>query len=87
MLSGVLNSPGAITVNIEIMRAFVQMRQVLETHKELAEKNEELKRTVSSHDEDILLIFETIKQWMHKKNGNSCAGGKLIYKLAGDLAE
>lgn len=68
MLSGVLNSADAITVNISIMRAFVQMRRFLETHKELAEKIEELERTVSSHDEDILLIFETIKQLMHKKS-------------------
>ena len=68
MLSGILNSTDAITVNIAIMRAFVQMRRFLETHKELAEKIEELERTVSSHDEDILLIFETIKQLMYKKS-------------------
>ena len=67
MLSSVLNSEKAIEVNIAIMRAFVQMRKFLETNKELAEKIEELERTVSSHDEDILLIFETIKQLMHKK--------------------
>ena len=68
MLSSVLNSEKAIEVNIAIMRAFVQMRKFFETNKELAEKIEELERTVSSHDEDILLIFETIKQLMHKKN-------------------
>jgi len=68
MLSSVLNSEKAIEVNIAIMRAFVQMRKFLETNKELAEKIEELERTVSSHDEDILLIFETIKQLMHKKS-------------------
>ena len=68
MLSSVLNSEKAIEVNIAIMRAFVQMRKFLETNKELAEKIEELERTVSSHDEDILLIFETIKQLMNKKS-------------------
>ena len=68
MLSSVLNSDKAIEVNITIMRAFVQMRKFLETNKELAEKIEELERTVYSHDEDILLIFETIKQLMHKKS-------------------
>jgi hypothetical protein len=67
MLSSVLNSEKAIEVNIAIMRAFVKMRKFLETNKELAEKIEELERTVSSHDEDILLIFETIKQLIHKK--------------------
>jgi len=68
MLSSILNSDNAIEVNIAIMRAFVQMRKFFETNKELAEKIEELERSVSSHDEDILLIFETIKQLMHKKN-------------------
>ena len=68
MLSSVLNSEKEIEVNIAIMRAFVQMRKFFETNKELAEKIEELERTVSSHDEDILLIFETIKQLINKKN-------------------
>ena len=62
MLSSVLNSQRAIQVNIAIMRAFVQMRKFLETHRELALKIEELARTVSSHDENIQLIFETIRQ-------------------------
>jgi len=68
MLSSVLNSEKAIEVNIAIMRAFVQMRKFFETNKELAEKIEELERSVSSHDQDILLIFEAIKQLMQKKS-------------------
>ena len=42
MLSGVLTSPRAIKVNIAIMRAFVRLREVLASHKELARKLEEL---------------------------------------------
>lgn len=68
MLSGLLNSTEAIRVNIAIMRAFVQMRRLLESNKEFALKIEELERAVASHDEDILLIFEAIKQLMNKKN-------------------
>jgi hypothetical protein len=44
MLSGVLNSPRAIGVNIEIMRAFVQLRSLIESHAELAEKLNHLER-------------------------------------------
>ncbi len=64
MLSGVLTSPGAIRVNIEIMRAFVRLRQLLASHKELAQKLEELDRQLRDHDEQIQLIFKAIKQLM-----------------------
>jgi len=68
MLSSVLNSPKAIEVNIAIMRAFVQMRKFLETHKELALKIEELERSVGVLDENVQLIFESIRQLMKKKS-------------------
>ena len=68
MLSSVLNSDNAIQVNIAIMRAFVQLRRFLESHRELALKIEELQRTVLSHDENIQLIFETIRQMIEKKS-------------------
>ena len=67
MLSSVLNSKKAIEVNIAIMRAFVQMRKFLESNRELAIKIQELEQAFSSHDDDILLIFETIRQLMQKK--------------------
>jgi len=63
MLSGILNSKEAIAVNIAIMRAFVQIRRFLEANKELALKIEELGRTISSHDENIQLIFRTQSSW------------------------
>ena len=64
MLSSVLNSERAIQVNIAIMRAFVKLRQILATHKELAEKLNELEGKLDKHDEDILVIFEAIRQLM-----------------------
>lgn len=44
MLSSVLNSPRAIQVNIAIMRAFVQLREILATHKDLARKLEVMEK-------------------------------------------
>jgi len=64
MLSSVLNSEGAIQVNIAVMRAFVKLRQILSTHKELAGKLNELEDRVEKHDKDIILIFEAIRQLM-----------------------
>jgi hypothetical protein len=64
MLSSVLNSDRAIEVNITIMRAFVKLRQILSTHKELAHKLTELERKIEKHDEDICAIFEAIRRLM-----------------------
>jgi hypothetical protein len=65
MLSGILNSDRAINVNIAIMRAFVQMRRMLETHRDLAEKIRELE---SKYDEQFSFVFEAIRQLIRKEN-------------------
>ena len=64
MLSSVLNSERAIKVNIAIMRAFVKLRQILETNRELAEKFSELEQRVGKHDEEIDAFLEAIRQLM-----------------------
>ncbi len=64
MLSSVLKSKRAIQVNIAIMRAFVRLKQVLATHKELAEKLVELERVTVRHTAEIQTIFEIIRQMM-----------------------
>ena len=64
MLSSVLNSERAIQVNIAIMRAFVKLRGILATHKELAHKLEELEGKIEKHDMEIQAIFEAIRQLM-----------------------
>jgi hypothetical protein len=64
MLSSVLNSERAVKVNIAIMRAFVRLRQTLETNRELARKFSGLERRVGKHDEEIAAIIEAIRQLM-----------------------
>ena len=64
MLSSVLNSDRAIRVNIAIMRAFVKLRQMLETNRELARKFSQLERSVGKHDQEIAAILEAIRQLM-----------------------
>jgi hypothetical protein len=64
MLSSVLNSDRAVKVNIAIMRAFVKLRQMLETNRELAQKFAELQKRVGKHDEEIAAILEAIRQLM-----------------------
>jgi len=64
MLSSVLNSERAVHVNIAIMRAFVKLREMLSTHKELAHKLAQLERKIEKHDEEIKVIFDAIRQLM-----------------------
>lgn len=64
MLSSVLSSPQAIAVNIEIMRAFVHLREMLIGNKELAAKLGELERKLKGHDQAIAGILDAIRQLM-----------------------
>src|SRR5207253_966015 len=64
MVSSVLNSERAVKVNIAIMRAFVKLREALETNRELAGKFSELEKRIGKHDQDITAIIEAIRQLM-----------------------
>jgi hypothetical protein len=61
MLSSVLGSDRAIRVNIEIMRAFVRLRQMIASHVELAKKLEALEK---KYDSQFKVVFEAIRQLM-----------------------
>ncbi len=61
MLSSVLRSPRAVAVNIEIMRAFVRLRNLLASNAELAQKLEELEQKT---DERFKIVFDAIRQLM-----------------------
>ena len=64
MLSSVLRSKKAIQVNIEIMRAFVRLRQILTLHKDLASKLDKLEGRIQDHDESIQSFAQAIRQLM-----------------------
>ena len=69
MLSGVLHSDRAIMVNIQIMRAYTKMREMLLTHRDLLLKMEEMEKKVVGQDEKIELIFDYLKQFIKEKEG------------------
>jgi ORF6N domain len=66
MLSSVLNSEQAIEVNITIMRAFVRLRQILETNEELNRKFAGVIRKLSTHDKYFGVVFEELKKLTEK---------------------
>ena len=63
MLSGILNSDRAIQVNISIMRAFVQLRKLISTHKDLIQKLSQIEK---KYDEQFKLVFEALRQLIQK---------------------
>jgi len=64
MLSSVLNSDRAVQVNIAIIRAFVKLREMLETNKDLAKKIAQLENKFVQHDHQFKAVFEAIRQLM-----------------------
>lgn len=61
MLSSVLNSDIAIKANIQIIRTFTKIREMLSTHKDILLKLEKIERRVDDHDENISALFSYLK--------------------------
>jgi ORF6N domain len=79
MLSTVLNSERAIPVNIEIMRAFVRLRQILASNAELARKMDALER---KYDAQFKVVFDAIRQLMTPPEPNKRKIGFLVKERA-----
>jgi len=67
MLSSVLNSETAIQVSVRIVEVFIKMREMLISHKELLKELEQIKKQISNHDDQFLLVFEYLKQFEETK--------------------
>lgn len=67
MLSSVLNSKTAIRVNIQIMRIFTRVRQMLTDNTELRLEIEQIKKKVINHDKNIELVFQYLEELLEKK--------------------
>ena len=62
MLATVLNSPVAIEASVRVVRAFIHLREMLASNKELAVKFAELERRLNAHDDEIKTLFDAIRQ-------------------------
>ena len=65
MLSGVLNSPVAVQVHIQIIRIFTKMKEMLLTNKDILLKLEKMEKDVKGNKKDIAMIFEALKQLLN----------------------
>ncbi|MFV8375268.1 hypothetical protein [Flavobacterium sp. LB1P71] len=68
MLSSVLNSPTAIKVNIQIIRVFTKIREMLTDTMSLKLEIEEIKKKLSNHTKNIELVFNYLDELIDKKN-------------------
>ncbi len=67
MLSSVLNSDRAIKVNIQIIRIFIKMREMMLAHKDVVAQLEQMQNKLAEHDNNIFLILDFIKQLEKEK--------------------
>lgn len=69
MAASVLNSAKAVEMSVFVVRAFVRMREILSTHKQLAKKLEELEEKVTDHDQAISGLIGAIRELMSSGAG------------------
>ena len=67
MLSSILRSKQAEKVNIVIIDTFVKLRELMSTHKDLLEKMKDIEQQISSHDHQIVVLFEHLKKLLEEK--------------------
>ena len=67
MLASILNSNRAIQINIQIVRVFMKMREMLMENKEILQQLEKIQDELTKHDEKIILIFEYINRLEQEK--------------------
>jgi hypothetical protein len=61
MLASVLNSPIAVQASVEVVRAFIRLREILATHRQLARRLAELEQ---KYDEQFKAVFDAIRELM-----------------------
>ena len=67
MLSSVLNSRQAVQVNIQVVRVFTRLRQLVSEHSELKLEIEEIKKKLNNHDKNIEVVFSYLDELIDKK--------------------
>ena len=82
MAANVLNSARAAQMSVFVVRAFIRLRQMIITHKELAAKLHELERKVADQDGDIKSLFQAIRQLMTPLEPNKRKIGFLVKERA-----
>ena len=81
MVANVLNSQVAVKASIQVVRAFVRLREMASTHKELAAKFQLLENKFDKHDGEIKVLFEAIHQLMEPPKPKQSRRRKIGFKI------
>lgn len=81
MAANILRSPKAIQMSVFVVRAFVRLREMLATHKEVAHKLAELERKLQNHDESIRSLVVAIRQLMRSPERKKRPMGFLVEEV------
>jgi len=84
MLSGILNSDRAISVNIQIMRVFTRMRQLLSDNAEMRLDIEKIRKKVENHDKNMEIVFQYLDELLEKKAITEVPRKSIGYKIGAD---
>lgn len=87
MLGNVLKSERATEISLLVVRTFVQLREMLSTHKELAAKLETLERKIGSHDQAIAGLIDAIRQLMTPSEKSKRSIGFIVSDAASGKAK
>lgn len=71
MLTSVLNSERAIKVNIQVMRIYVRLREMIILHKDILQRLESIEKKLNGHDSKIMVVFEYLKRFEEMKQQES----------------
>ncbi len=82
MLSGILSSDRAIAVNIQIMRIFTRIRQMLADNTELRLEIEKIKKKLDNHDKNMEIVFQYLDELL-EKNEKPKPRKQIGYKIKG----
>jgi hypothetical protein len=83
MLAAVLNSPVAVEASIQVVRAFVRLRQLLASDAGLRRKLDRLERKMKDHDEKFAIVFEAIRQLMDESAEEDTGRPRIGYEVEG----
>lgn len=67
MLSSVLKSPRAIRVNIQIIRVFTKLREILSSNKSLTDKLDSMEKKYDKHIYNIFAVIKELKEWQGRR--------------------